>query len=57
MKQADGTIIEEGKIGATRKELCDFADRLADAVRCNWFPEAYMPSSRTRDLRFPTSLE
>jgi len=105
VKQADGTILQEGKIDATRKELYAFADRLprpwigameatlftgwiydflepladdlkvghpymlraicvskkkndgldarklADAVRCDWFPEAYMPSARTRELR------
>lgn len=105
VKQADGTILEEGKIDATRKELYAFADRLprpwagameatlftawiydfllphadelkvghsyllkaicagkkkndrldarklADALRCDWFPEAYMPSPEVRELR------
>lgn len=27
------------------------ARKLADALRCDWFPEAYMPSAQTRELR------
>lgn len=27
------------------------AEKLADALRCNWFPEAYMPDERVRQLR------
>jgi len=105
VKQADGTILDEGKIDATRKELYSFADRLprpwagameatlftgwiydflkphadelkvgqsymlraicaakkkndrldarklADALRCDWFPEVYMPPAQVRELR------
>ena len=105
VKEADGTILDEGKIDATRDGLYAFADRLprpcavaleatlftawiydfmlpkadvvkvghsamlkaisagkkkndrldasklADALRCNWFHESYMPSPQTRELR------
>lgn len=105
VKHADGTILDEGKIDATRQDLYAFADRLpqpwagameatlftawiydcllplagdlrvghsamlkaicagkrkndrldasklADALRCNWFPKSYMPSPQTRELR------
>lgn len=105
IKKADGTVLEEGKIDATRKDLYAFADRLpkpwagameatlftgwiydfllpyadelkvghsymlkaicaskksndrldaekiADALRCNWFPQSYMPPARVRELR------
>ena len=105
VKEADGTVIDEGKMNATREELSRFADRmprpwacameatmftgwiydfllpradelkvgnscllkatcankkkndrldagrLADALRCNWFPESYMPSAEVRELR------
>ena len=105
VKAADGTILEEGKLEATRKELFNFADRLprpwagameatlftgwiydfllpyadelkvghsymlraicaskrkndrldarklADALRCDWFPQAHMPPAEVRELR------
>jgi len=105
LKKADGTILEEGKMAATRDDLFEFAKRLprpwagameatlftgwiydfllpyaddlrvghsymlraicagkkkndridarklADALRCDWFPEAYMPSPEIRELR------
>lgn len=105
VKQADGTIVDEGTFAARREDLYCFADRLphpwagaleatlftgwiydcllpvadelkvghsymlkaicaskkkndrldarklADALRCDWFPEAYMPSAATRQLR------
>lgn len=105
VKQADGTVVDEGTIKATRRDLYCFADRLphpwagameatlfsgwiydcllpcadelkvghsymlraicaskkkndrldarklADALRCDWFPEAYMPSENVRQLR------
>ena len=105
VKQADGTILDQGKINATRKDLYAYADRLprpwagaleatiftgwiydclrplagelrvghsaqlkaictakkkndrldagklADALRCDWFPEAYMAPPLTRQLR------
>lgn len=105
VKEADGTILAEGKIKATRDELRALADqlprpcavaleatlftawiydfmlpladvvkiahsamlkaisagknkndrldasKLADALRCNWFHEAYMPSPQTRQMR------
>jgi len=105
VKAADGTIVEEGSMNATRKDLYAFADRLprpwagameatlftgwiydflkpradelkvghsymlkaicaskkkndrldarklADALRCDWFPEAYMPPENIRQLR------
>lgn len=105
VKHADGTVIEEGKFYATRKDLYAFADRLprpwaagmeatlftgwiydfllpladvlkvghsymlkaicaaknsndrldasrlADALRCDWFPESYMPPREVRALR------
>jgi len=105
VKEADGNVLNEGKIAATREELhswavglpqpwvgameatlftgwiYDFllpyaddlkvghsymlkaisqskkkndridARKLADAIRCDWFPEAYMPSPEIRELR------
>ena len=105
VKAADGTILDEGKVDATRNELSNLADRMprpwagameatmftgwiydflkpradklkvghsymlraicaskkkndrldarkiADALRCDWFPEAYMPSENVRRLR------
>jgi transposase len=105
VKAADGTIMDEGKVNATRRDLYCFVDRLprpwagameatlftgwiydflkphadelkvghsymlraicaskkkndrldarklADALRCDWFPEAYMPSENVRQLR------
>ena len=105
VKAADGTILDEGKVDATRKELYKFVDRLprpwagameatlftgwiydfllphaddlkvghsymlkaicaskkkndrldarklADALRCDWFPQAYMPPENVRRLR------
>jgi transposase len=105
VKAADGTIIEEGNVDATRTELkslvgklprpwagameatlftgwiYDFlrphadelkvghsymlraicaskrkndrldARKLADALRCDWFPQAYMPAAEIRELR------
>lgn len=105
IKKADGTIVDEGKIAATRKEvkkwaggidrpwigameatlftgwIYDFlkpyahelkvghplmlkaifaskkksdridARKLADMIRCDWFPECYMAPKQMRDLR------
>jgi len=105
VKKADGTIIGEGNVAATREDLYKFADRLpkpwvgameatlftgwiydflkpyadelkvansfmlraicaskkkndrldarkiADAFRCDWFPEAHMPPAHIRQLR------
>ena len=105
IKETDGTVLEEGSVNATRRDLYRFADRLprpwagameatlftgwiydfllphaddlkvghsymlkaicaskkkndrldaeklADALRCNWFPEAYMPCPEVRELR------
>jgi len=105
VKEADGTIVDEGSIGATRRELGRFvsglrdpwkggmeatlftgwvydflapharelkvghsfmlraicaakkkndridARKLADALRCDWFPEAHMAPAEVRELR------
>jgi len=105
VKRGDGTIVDEGEMGATRKELYEFsrklprpclvgmeatqfsgwiynylkplvnrikvghslmlraicvakkktdrldARKLADALRCDWFPESYMPEEKIMELR------
>lgn len=105
VKEADGMILEEGRINATRTDLAQFADRMprpcvigleatlftgwiydflrpradeikvghsymlkaicagkkkndrvdaqkvSDALRCNWFPQSYMPEPQVRHLR------